>query len=146
MPIHYLLINLKQMDKLRTILAVFGLVLIGFVGGFFTHRQMVTKEMQRVVRLGEAPMFRQHLVRALQPDVEQKVQIDKILDAHVKEMRSLMQNSRQERSQLVQQLEQKLEPILTEEQQTTLKNFNQRFKRPPPGAGHSRERRGENRR
>lgn len=121
------------MDRFRTILAVGGLVLIGFVAGFITHRQMVKKEMERVVQLGEAPMFRNHLIRVLHPTDEQKKEMETILDEHVKEMKALMLNNRQERGQLIQELEQDLKPILTEEQLETLQQFNRRFKRPPPG-------------
>jgi uncharacterized membrane-anchored protein YhcB (DUF1043 family) len=120
------------MDKVKTIFAVFGLIMIGFLAGFITHRQLVKKEMQRVVRLGEAPMFREHLVRHLDLNAEQKVQVEQILDKHVQEMRQLMQNNRRSRADLIRELEADLEPVLSEQQLEQLQRFNRRFKRPPP--------------
>lgn len=130
------------MDKIKTILAVFGLIMIGFMAGFVTHRQLVKKEMQRVVRLGEAPMFRDHLIRHLDPDPEQKAAIERVLDQHVQEMRQLMQNNRQSRADLIRQLEADLKPVLSEQQLEQLQQFNRRFKRPPPASRPPMERRG----
>lgn len=120
------------MDKIKTILAVFGLIMIGFMAGFVTHRQLVKKEMQRVVRLGEAPMFREHLVRQLDLNPEQKIEVQSILDKHVQEMRQQMQNNRQSRADLMHQLEADLKPVLSEQQIKQLQQINRRFKRPPP--------------
>jgi Spy/CpxP family protein refolding chaperone len=130
------------MDKVKNILAVFGLITIGFIAGFVTHRQLVKKEMQRVVRLGEAPMFREHLVRQLDLQPEQKVQVEQILDKHVQQMRQLMQDNRRSRADLIRNLEDDLKPVLSEQQLEQLQRFNRRFKRlPPPGGGPPAERR-----
>ncbi|HKK76419.1 MAG TPA: hypothetical protein VJ953_15170 [Saprospiraceae bacterium] len=130
------------MDKIKTILAVFGLIMIGFMAGFVTHRQLVKKEMQRVVRLGEAPMFREHLVRQLDLNPKQKIQVQSILDKHVQQMRQLMQTNRQSRADLMHQLEADLKPILSEQQLEQLQQFNRRFKRPLPEGRPPMKRRG----
>lgn len=122
------------MNNIKTTLAVIGLLLIGFIGGFITHRQLVKKEMRRVVRLGEAPLFRQHLIERLDPDSAQLSQIESVLEEHVLEMQQLMLSNRQARADLIRELEKELQPILTKEQLEQLHDFNQRFKRPPPPA------------
>ena len=120
------------MSYTKTILAVIGLLIIGFFAGFTTHRQLTQKEVQRVVRLGEAPLFREHLLQALELDSAQEEQVEAILDEHLEEMRRLMRANQQSRRNLVQQLEADLEPLLKPQQLEALRDFNRRFKRQPP--------------
>jgi uncharacterized membrane protein len=118
------------MEKLKTILAIVGLLLIGFVSGFISHRQLVKKEFTRVSKMGEAPVFRQHLLEVLAPNADQRTKINPILEAHSKQMMQVMQENRQKRKALIAQLETELEPILNDDQKKKLKQFNRRFKRP----------------
>lgn len=119
------------MEKLKTTLAILGLLLIGFLAGFVSHRQLVKKEFNKVAQMGEAPFFRERLVEALAPSEAQEAALNKILEAHSQRMMKSMQENRQERRALVNQLEADLSPILDEAQQEQLKEFNRRFKRPP---------------
>lgn len=119
------------MEKLKTAFAIVGLLLIGFVAGFVSHRQMVKKEFTKVARMGEAPFFRAQLIEAIAPNEEQKAELDKILETHTQRMMKMMQENRKERRSLVNQLEEDLTPILDEDQKERLKEFNRRFKRPP---------------
>lgn len=119
------------MEKLKTTLAILGLLLIGFLAGFVSHRQLVKKEFTKVAQMGEAPFFREQLVKALAPSEAQEAALDNILEAHSQRMMKSMEENRQERRTLVNQLEEELTPILDEAQQERLKEFNRRFKRPP---------------
>ena len=119
------------MEKLKTILAIIGLLLIGFVGGFVSHRQMVKKEFNKVARMGEAPFFKERLLQAIDPTESQQAELDNILSAHGERMMKMMKENRAERQALVNQLEAALNPILDEDQKERLKAFNRRFKRPP---------------
>lgn len=119
------------MEKLKTVLAIVGLLLIGFLAGFISHRQMVKQEFTKVARMGEAPFFRTRLVEALAPTPTQEAQVDEILEAHSQRMTKAIQENRQKRRALVNQLEEDLSPILEEDQKERLKEFNRRFKRPP---------------
>ncbi|GAB5555574.1 MAG: hypothetical protein Sapg2KO_51650 [Saprospiraceae bacterium] len=119
------------MEKLKTILAIVGLLLMGFLTGFVSHRQLVKKEFKKVARMGETPFFRDHLIETLAPTASQEAELNKILEAHGQRMMKMVQENRQERRALVTQLEEELTPILDEQQKERLKEFNQRFKRPP---------------
>lgn len=119
------------MEKLKTVLAIIGLLLIGFVSGFVSHRQMVKKEFSKVARMGEAPFFRERLIQAINPTESQQVELDNILSAHSERMMKTMRENRAERQALVSELEAELNPILDDDQKARLKEFNRRFKRPP---------------
>lgn len=119
------------MEKLKTILAIIGLLLIGFLAGFVSHRQLVKKEFNKVAQMGEAPFFRDHLMETLAPTSSQEAELKKILEAHGERMMKMMQESRQGRRALATQLEEELMPILDEQQKKRLQEFNRRFKRPP---------------
>lgn len=127
-----------MMSYLKPVLAIFGLLIIGFFAGFITHRQLTQKEVQRVVRLGEPPMFRERLLQALELDSAQEEQVEAILDEHMGEMRRLMRANQQSRRNLVMELEADLEPLLTPGQLESLRRFNRRFKRQPPPPGGAR--------
>ncbi|MEO0340101.1 MAG: hypothetical protein AAF242_12905 [Bacteroidota bacterium] len=117
------------MNTLKTILAIIGLILIGFVGGFITHRQMIKKEVTKVRQLGEAPFFLRHLMDVVDPTEEQRLELQPILREHAKAMGEHMRENRDQRQTLIKELEEKIHPILTEEQIERLERFNERFKR-----------------
>ncbi len=119
------------MNTLKTVLAIIGLILIGFVGGFITHRQMIKQEVTKVRQLGEAPFFMRQLMNVVDPTEEQRAQLQPILRAHAKTMGEFMRENRNQRQTLIKDLEAQIHPILTEEQIKRLEHFHERFKRGP---------------
>ena len=63
-----------------------GLVLIGFVGGFFTHQTMTKKHFREVIERG--PRIHDKLIEILDLTEEQKERLNPILEAHHEEMRT----------------------------------------------------------
>ena len=131
------------MENMKTVLAVIGLIAIGFVGGFITHRQMVKQEVQKVSRLGQAPMFLRHIHEIVNPTEEQQKALEPILREHAMEMAKLMRSTRGERQDLLHELEVAVQPILTEEQIERLQHFNRRFRSRKPHPGGKRKPRSE---
>ena len=116
------------MENGKTILAIIGLLAIGFVGGFVSHRQLTKKEMHRVVKMGEGNIMVRHIYNMVDPTEEQQEALEPILRRHAKEMAQLMRATRDQRQTLIHQLEADIKPILSKEQLDKLHEFHHRFR------------------
>jgi len=119
------------MKNLKTILALIALVAIGFVGGFYTHRTISKKYVNRLVKLREAPGFEAHLYRMLEPTEEQKQQLNPIVERYAEKVTTMHRSFRHERHALLDSMHAEIKPLLDEQQVERLERFGKRF---PHGA------------
>ena len=135
------------MDAFKTILAVIGLVLIGFFAGFFTHRQMTVKRIEKIADMARGPGFQRQLLDNLNVTAEQRKKLDPVVRDFGRRMAELHRDSREKRRAVIDSLHNTIKPHLTPEQTEKLEKFSRRFRggqRPggrPPFKGEKRQRR-----
>lgn len=116
------------MNTLKTVLAIIGLVLIGFVAGFFVHRQISKEMIREVSRMGQAKGLENHLLNRLQVDEEQKEILLPIIEVHSHKIDSLHRNLRRQRRLIIKDMHEEMKPHLNETQIEQLEEFNRRFR------------------
>ena len=109
-----------------------GLMAIGFVGGFYTHRTISKNVVQKVARLREAPGFQAHLYKMLQPTETQKEELAPILEKYAERMGTFHRQIRHERHHILDSMHQEILPYLDEKQKERLERFGKRFPHAPP--------------
>lgn len=117
------------MNYLKTILVIVGLLGIGFLGGFYTHRAITIDKINRVAKLRERGGFAKHLINRLQPTPDQKEQLKPIIDQYAVEISAIHKGCKSKRIVLLDSLGMKMQPILSEEQMHNFKEFTKRYKR-----------------
>ena len=116
------------MKNLKGILTIIGLIALGFTAGFFTHRQVTIKQVQKVREIGQAPGFQRHLLKYLEPTEDQREQLAPIIRRYGQQMGDQMKEHRQERKTLVDSMHEEIKPLLTDEQLEKLDDFSKRFR------------------
>lgn len=116
------------MKNIKGILTVVGLLALGFVGGFFTHRQVTIQQVQKVREIGQERGFQRHLLNFLDPSEEQRKQLEPIINRYAKEMGTQMRTHRQERKEVVDAMHKEIKPLLTDEQLQKLDDFSTRVR------------------
>jgi hypothetical protein len=116
------------MRNIKGILTVVGLLALGFVGGFFTHRQVTIKQVQKVREIGQERGFHRHLLEFLEPTPEQEEQLEPIILRYAKQMGEQMMEHRQERRVLVDAMHKEIKPLLTDQQIQKLDDFSKRVR------------------
>lgn len=128
-----------SMNYLKTTLVVAGLLAIGFIGGFHTHRYLATKKIKEVAELRMAWGFQTRFFDAVQATGAQRAVLEPIVEEYGKKMSLLYQDFRKNRQSLTDSLLNELKPYLDEVQLQQLTEFNKRFRgRRPNGEQHSR--------
>lgn len=117
------------MEYGKTILAMIGLVLIGFFAGFFTHQQMTVNRFKKIASFGMKEGFKRHLYRVIEATEEQQQILDPIVEDHATKIGAIHQKGRQEHQKEIAELHNRLEPHLNDEQIKRLKKFSRRFRR-----------------
>jgi hypothetical protein len=132
------------MKNIKGIITIIGLLSLGFVGGFFTHRQVTIQQVQKVREIGQAPGFQRHLLQFLEPDVDQQKQLEPIISRYAEQMGTQWREHRAERKALVDAMHEEIKPLLTNEQLQKLDDFSKRFRpRRDKNGGSRREKRPE---
>lgn len=116
------------MKNIKGIITIVGLLALGFVGGFFTHRQVTVQQVQKVREIGQAPGFQRHLLRFLEPSDEQREQLEPIISRYAQQMGDQWREHRTERKALVDAMHAEIKPLLTSEQLQKLDDFSKRFR------------------
>lgn len=116
------------MRNLKGIITVVGLLVLGFVGGFFTHRQVTIQQVQKVREIGQARGFQSHLLQFLEPTTEQREQLEPIISRYAQQMGDQWREHRQERKALVDAMHAEIKPLLTSDQLQKLDDFSKRFR------------------
>lgn len=104
------------MQKLKVILAVAGILLIGFTAGFLTNRHLVQQRVHELRRIGEGKGFGELFLNRIEAEPEQELHLREVFEAYGPRFRELGATHRQERSQLADSLFEELTPLLTEDQ------------------------------
>ena len=129
------------MKQLKTILAILGILSIGFTGGFFTHRYAAKQTIDKVRQLSFAKGFQNRLLEKIEVSDEQRAQIDPIVKEYGGKMAQLVQESRMKRKKLVDNMHEEIKPYLSEEQIKKLEEFYRRFRERKPRDPKMRKRR-----
>lgn len=106
-----------------------ALVGIGFTAGFYTHRYATKKRVERIRDLVRKEGFAQQLFRFIEATPEQQEKLTPIVEPRAKEIHELFLNFRQERTELMDSLEQEIQPLLTDEQVERLTDFKKQVMR-----------------
>lgn len=127
------------MNYLKTALVVAGLLAIGFIGGFHTHRYLATKKIKEVAELRMARGFKTRFFDAVQATEAQRTVLEPIVEKYGKQMALIYQDFRKDRQSLTDSLMSELKPHLDETQWQQLSEFNKPFRgRKPHGEQRSR--------
>nr|HQU60931.1 hypothetical protein [Saprospiraceae bacterium] len=99
-----------------------------FAAGFFTHRAMSVKRIQRVAQLRSSAGFEDNLFRIIQPSEEQRAQLSPIVQRYAGQIADNNQESRRRQKELVDSMHLEIKPLLTEKQLEQLDRFSRRFR------------------
>ena len=119
------------MQKLKVILAVAGLLLIGFIGGFLTNRQLVQQRVHELRQLGEGKGFGERFLERIETEPEQELHLREIFEEYGPRFRELNASHRLERTQLADSLFQEVTPLLTEDQLQESQRWRRMLSRSP---------------
>ncbi|MCO6491830.1 MAG: hypothetical protein J5I98_25670 [Phaeodactylibacter sp.] len=115
------------MRNLKIITAVFSLVGIGFVAGFFTHRYVAVQQIHRVAEMRFASGFEGHLYRIIDADAEQQSRLHPIVQRYAGQIAENHIAARARRRILVDSMHLEIKPLLSPEQVQKLDDFSRRF-------------------
>ncbi len=121
---------MMNQNNIKTLLAVIGLLLIGFVTGFFTQRYLTMQRIQALSNLRFADGFQTHLLNVIDATDEQEEVLKPIIKEFSMKMASLHVGFRQQRRSTIDSLHESLKGHLTQEQIEGLDYFTKRFKGP----------------
>ena len=119
------------METLKTILAIIGLILIGFFAGFFTHREMTMDRIQQIAAMTRGPGFQEQLLDKLEATTQQRQELDPIVQDYGKRLTTLHRESREQRKVVIDSLYNAIRPHLTPQQTVKLEQFSRRFRANP---------------
>lgn len=123
------------MKTLKTVLTITGLLVIGFTAGFFTNRELIKQQIQRVGDMGGGPRIHDHIFNKIEATAEQQEKLTPIIKEYGQEMGLLMRESRNKRRVLMDSMFAEIKPFLTSEQQSKLVDFRKRYFQGKNGEG-----------
>lgn len=123
------------MEKLETILVVLGLIFIGFVSGFYVHRQISKHFIKNVIEMRNPKGFQDQFFNGIGATEEQREQLLPIVESYSAKIGKQHRELRRLRHELIDSMHAEVRPILTEEQIQRMDEFSRRFR------DRSRERR-----
>lgn len=112
--------------KAKPILLVFITLIIGFVLGMLTSAQIRNHKLKPVRVFFSEERFREGLYRTIQPDEQQKVKIEQILDKYAKINSELQSNFREEFDSNMKAFRKEIDTNLSDEQRARLKEMDER--------------------
>ena len=124
------------MQKLKVILVVVGLLLIGFTGGFLTNRYLVKQKVNTLRRIGEGRGFGELFIKKIKATDEQDAQLREVFEIYGPRFKELGAQQQRERANLADSLFQELTPLLSEEQVQEGKKWRRMLERAPRRPKH----------
>jgi hypothetical protein len=112
--------------KAKPIILVIVTLIIGFVLGMLTSAQIRYHKLQPVRVFFSEGRFRDGIYKTIEPDEQQKVKIDLVLNKYAKTNSELQNNFRKTFDENMKEFRIELESILTNEQLTKLKEMDDR--------------------
>ncbi len=120
------------METFKIVLAMLALVLIGFIGGFATHRHLTLERIHETARKPGANLER-HFQRVIDADDTQREQINTIIEKWNNKNRTSHDIHRKERTARIDSMVLEMQPHLNAAQkervQETLTHLEEREKR-----------------
>ena len=138
------------MNTFKTIMTIAGLLAIGFIAGFFTHRYTVQQRIEKVARLRVPRGFEERLFQMIDADAEQREQLQPIVAKYALRVAEEFREQNQAHHRIIDSMHQEIKPYLSDAQLERLERFHRRFRfremgPPPPRDGKNRRRRENNR-
>jgi hypothetical protein len=112
--------------KAKPIILVIVTLIIGFVLGMLTSAQIRYHKLKPVSVFFSEGRFRDGIYKTIEPDEQQKVKIDLVLNKYAKTNSELQNNFRKSFDENMKEFRIELESILTNEQLTKLKEMDER--------------------
>lgn len=112
--------------KVKPILLVTITLLIGFVLGMLTSAQIRYHKLRPVRVFFSADKFREGIYKAIEPDEQQKVKIDLILDKYAIINSDLQSNFRKSFDASMKEFRKEIDSNLTKEQLIRLKEMDEK--------------------
>jgi len=116
------------MQTWKVALAMGGLVLIGFVAGFFTNRTLTKQKIERIAEWRYERGFERKLLHIVDATPEQVEEIGPIIEKYAKSNAEAHRNLRQQQRSNIESMLAEIKPYLTQEQLDRLERFGKRFK------------------
>ena len=107
----------------KTVFVIIGLLLIGFVGGYTTHRIMLGKRLKEVKKRGPERHLRMKFKDILQADEAQWAEIEPFIDDYSQKLGELGRDFHKNRKQVYDSLITNITPLLQPEQVQRLEDF-----------------------
>lgn len=121
--------------KARTLIIIFGTLIIGFFLGILTSAQIRYQKLKPVRTFFSEEMFRKNIFSTIQPEEQQKAKIDEIIGKYAKLNTDIQSDFRDKFETMMKDFWSEIDPNLTKEQIARLKQMEERrvemFKRDP---------------
>jgi Na+-translocating ferredoxin:NAD+ oxidoreductase RnfG subunit len=115
------------MKTLKIASAIFSLIAVGFVAGFYTNRFLVLQNIKQVANMRYAQGFEESLFEKVNATPQQQTQITPTVEKYADKIATVYQESRTKRRALMDSLHTDLSPYLNRAQLEELDHFCFRY-------------------
>jgi hypothetical protein len=115
--------------KIKSIFILLATLLIGFAIGFLVNGQITRQKFERFVSQNHQEAFRFRIMKVIRPDEAQTRDIDPILQEYARKAQETMQKSKEDLTDLHENLITDLTPYLNQQQLERLEQAHRRFDR-----------------
>ncbi len=112
----------------KTILAMLSLIIIGFLGGFFTHRYLLKVRVNNISNKGIKEHFEKRFKRLVDINAEETVNLEPYYEKYAEKLHEASSAFHDHRMAIYDSLEIEISPLLSSEQQQQLKSNIQALK------------------
>lgn len=112
--------------KTKVILLVISTLIIGFALGMLTSAQLRLHKLKPVKVYFSEDRFREGFFKAIQPDEQQKAEIEQVLDKYARRNSTLQSNFRHDLDDMMKDFRKEIDSKLTKEQIARLKELEER--------------------
>lgn len=112
----------------KTLLAILGLLLIGFIGGFFAHRILVEQQIRKLSGKRTARGIEHIFQKTIRPEEEQTATLEPLLEKYALRLSEISQVYHQQRLEVYDSLNIEVRPLLTPDQQERFDEMIDRLK------------------
>jgi hypothetical protein len=116
-------------NKFKTILAVIGILLIGYMIGFYTNRIIVKQRLEKVVKTRISPGFEHRLLDIIALDSSQYDILEPVVKKYGQRLIQVNRESKVQKALILDSLKQDLKDQLSEDQMERLEKVIHRMKR-----------------
>jgi hypothetical protein len=112
--------------KLKSILLFAAVLIIGFVLGMLTSAQIRYNRLKPIKVFYSEERFREGFYEAIQPDEEQKIKIDRILDKYAKINSGFQSSFRKSMDSTMKEFRKEIDSNITKEQIARLRELDEK--------------------